>query len=178
MFKKIGKNVKVYPLAKIINPEVISIGDHVIIDDFVFIMGGARTVIGNYAHIASFCSVAGGGEFIMDDFSGLSSGCRIFTGSDDFSGTSLTNPAIPPEFREVKRSFVSIKRHAILGPNVVVLPGVTIGEGTAVLANSVIRKDTEPWSIMTGNPVRIAMRRPKEKILEMEKRLYGSIKPR
>ena len=32
-FKKIGQNVKIYPLAKILNPEVISIGNNVIIDN-------------------------------------------------------------------------------------------------------------------------------------------------
>jgi len=41
-FKKVGKNARIYPLTKILNPEVVSIGDNVIIDDFVLIMGGAR----------------------------------------------------------------------------------------------------------------------------------------
>jgi galactoside O-acetyltransferase len=36
-FRKIGDNVRIFPLAKILNPEVISIGSNVIIDDFVFV---------------------------------------------------------------------------------------------------------------------------------------------
>jgi acetyltransferase-like isoleucine patch superfamily enzyme len=175
-FKKVGKNVKIYPLAKILNPEMISIGDNVIIDDFVFLDGKQETKIGNYVHIASFCSITGGGRFIMEDFSGLSSGCRIFTGSEDFSGSSLTNPTIPTQFRKVTRSFVIIKRHVILGANVVVLPGVTIGEGAAIGANSLITKDIEPWTINIGSPVRVLKERPKEKILEMEKRLREKYK--
>jgi carbonic anhydrase/acetyltransferase-like protein (isoleucine patch superfamily) len=64
-FAKVGRDVIVWPLAKIVSPEVISIGDSVIIDDFVFLMGGARTSIGSFVHIASFTSVTGGGEFVM-----------------------------------------------------------------------------------------------------------------
>ena len=171
-FRAIGNNVKIYPLAKILNPEVISIGNNVIIDDFVFLMGGKETKIGNYVHIASFCSITGGGKFIMEDFSALASGCRILTGTDDFSGASLTNPTIPSEFRNVIRSFVIIKKHAILGANVVVLPGVTIGEGAAIGACSFVTKDIEPWTSNFGSPARVLKKRPKEKILEFEAKLY------
>jgi len=170
-FRRIGTNVKIYPLTKILNPETISIGNNVIIDDFVFLDGRRETRIGDYVHIASFCSITGGGRFIMEDFSGLSSGCRIFTGSEDFSGSSLTNPTIPSEFRNVTRSFVIIKKHGLLGANVVVLPGVTIGEGAAIGANSLIIKDVEPWTINIGNPTRILRERPRDKILEMEMKL-------
>ena len=171
-FQKIGKTVRIYPLAKILNSEVISIGNNVIIDDFVFLMGGEETKIGNYVHIASFCSITGGGRFIMEDFSGLSSGCRIYTGTEDFSGLSLTNPTIPPEFRNVIRAFVIIRKHAILGANTVVLPRVTIGEGAAIGANSLVTKDVKPWTICAGSPAKLIKRRPKEKIMEMEKKLY------
>ena len=175
-FKKIGNNVKIYPLAKILDPEVISIGSNVIIDDFVFLMGGKETKIGNYVHIASFCSITGGGVFIMGDFSGLSSGCRIFTGTDDFSSSSLTNPTIPSKFRNVIRSFVMIKKHAILGANVIVHTGVTIGEGAAIGSNSLVLKDVEPWTINIGSPVRVLKKRPKEKIIKMEAKLYEQYK--
>lgn len=36
-FMKIGLNSTVYPTAKICNPELVEIGNNVIIDDFVFI---------------------------------------------------------------------------------------------------------------------------------------------
>ena len=175
-FKKMGKNVRIYPLAKILNPEMISIGDNVIIDDFVFLDGKQETRIGNHVHIASFCSITGGGRFILEDFSGVSSGCRILTGTDDFSGSSLTGPTIPAEFRNVTRSFVVIKKHVILGVNVVVLPGVTIGEGAAIGACSLVAEDVEPWTINIGNPARVLRERPKEKVLEMEKRLWEQYK--
>lgn len=151
--------------------ELISIGDSVIIDDFVFIMGGAKTNIGSFAHIGSFTSITGGGNFVMEDFAGLSSGVRIFTGDEDYLGGGLTNPAVPPPYRIPHRSSVYIKMHAIIGANSVILPGVTIGKGAAIGANSLVTKDCEPWTVYVGSPSKAFRPRPRERILELEAEL-------
>jgi acetyltransferase-like isoleucine patch superfamily enzyme len=164
----------IYDLAKVVNRENLQIGDNSQIDDFVFINAGEKTTIGRYVHIASFCSVIGGGIFVMDDFSGLSCGCRIITASDDFTGAALTNPTVPSEFTQVSKSFVHIGKHAILGTNVVVFPGVTIGEGAAVGAGSIVRKDLLPWTVYAGVDCKKIKDRPFEKIRELEHKLTGS----
>ena len=146
----------------------MTIGDYSQIDDFVFLNCGVRTTLGRFVHIASFCSIVGGGEFEMGDFSGLSAGCRIITGSDDFAGGALTNPTIPPEFTNVKRSSVNIGRHAIIGTNAIVFPGVTIPEGAAVGAGCVVRHSLEPWTIYAGVDCRRMRARRADKILAME----------
>lgn len=171
MLRNCGQDVIIWPMAKIVSPEVITIGDSVIIDDFVLIMGGSRTIIGNFVHIASFTSITGGGELIMEDFSGLSGGIRIYTGNEDYSGNSITNPAVPYPYRIPVRSFVHIKKHAIIGANTVILPGVTIGEGVAIGANSLVTKDCEPWTTYVGSPARPLKDRPREKILALEVQL-------
>ena len=65
--KKCGQEVKIYPLVKIVKPEVIEIGDYSMIDDFTFIYGGKGIKIGRYVHIASFASIisagGAGGEY-------------------------------------------------------------------------------------------------------------------
>ena len=170
-----GQDVTIWPLAKIVMPEVISIGDSVIIDDFVFIMGGARTSLGSFVHIGSFASVTGGGEFIMDDFAGLSGGVRVYTGNEDYTGGCLTNPTVPAPYRIPIRSFVHIKKHAIIGANSVILPGVVIGEGAVVGAHSLVTKDCEPWKIYFGSPAKSIRRRPSEKILSLEARLRAEL---
>jgi acetyltransferase-like isoleucine patch superfamily enzyme len=50
---------------------------------------------------------------------------------------------------------VLIKRGAWLGQNVVVCPGVTIGRGSVVGANSVVTKDIEDYSVAVGAPARV-----------------------
>jgi acetyltransferase-like isoleucine patch superfamily enzyme len=166
-----GRNLRIYAGAKIIGGEFISLGDNVIIDDFVFIYAAAETVIGSHVHLASFCSITGGGSLQMGDFSGLSSGVRVITGSDDFLGGSLTNPTIPAEFRNVRRAAVSIGSHVIIGANAVVLPDIVIGEGAAVGAGAVITRDLAPWGIYAGSPARRLRERPSQTILADAQRL-------
>jgi acetyltransferase-like isoleucine patch superfamily enzyme len=177
-FARVGEDVMVWPLAKITSPEVISIGDSVIIDDFVLFMGGQKSTLHSFIHIGSFSSITGGGELIMEDFSGLSSGVRIYTGNEDYTGGCLTNPAVPAPYRITIRSFVHIGRHCIIGANSVVLPGVTIGEGAAVGANSLVLKDCKPWTIYAGSPCREIRTRPRDEIFRREellrKELYDS----
>lgn len=174
-----GRNVTVWPLAKIISPEVIKVGNNVIIDDFVFLMGGRSTTIGNYVHIASFASITGGGDFCMGDFSGLSSGVRVFTGHEDYRGGIMTNPCVPEPYRKAHRLFVNIGKHAVIGANAVILAGVSIGEGCAVGAGSLVKNDLPPWTICVGTPARPIKDRPRDVILQYERELNDmEMKPR
>ena len=173
-FKLLGQNIKVWPMAKLVNTENISIGHNTIIDDYCLIIAiGSVINIGKFVHIASFCSITGNGGFVMEDFSGLAAGVRISTSDEDYAGgTCLTNPTIPKEYRIIKSKPVIIKKHAIIGTNTVILPGVTVGEGCAVGANSMVTKDLEPWSVYVGTPARKVKTRPSAQILKLEKELF------
>jgi acetyltransferase-like isoleucine patch superfamily enzyme len=46
-----------------------------------------------------------------------------------------------------------------LGANTVVLPGVTIGKGAVVGANSVVAKDVDPYAVVAGAPAKLLKRR-------------------
>lgn len=41
-----------------------------------------------------------------------------------------------------------------IGENVTILPGVHIGDGAIIGANSVVSKDVKPYSIVAGNPIK------------------------
>lgn len=165
-------DVKTFEYTKIIGLENIEFGKHIIIDDFVLIYGKEKITIGNYVHIASFSSISGGGEFIMEDFSGLASGCRIITGSDDFKDWGFGNPTIDNQFRNSKTGKVRIGKFAIIGTNSTILPDVTIGEGVAVAANSLITKNLDPWGIYVGN--KKVGERNKEEVLKNYERFLAT----
>jgi acetyltransferase-like isoleucine patch superfamily enzyme len=50
---------------------------------------------------------------------------------------------------------ITIQNKVWLGFNVIVLKGVTIGEGAIVGAGSVVTKDVPPYTIVAGNPARL-----------------------
>lgn len=57
-----------------------------------------------------------------------------------------------------------------IGRNVIVLPGVSIGNGAVVGAGSVVTKNVEKYSIVAGNPARpIRYRFTSEQIEKLEK---------
>jgi acetyltransferase-like isoleucine patch superfamily enzyme len=145
------KNVKIYEFARIIGIQNIEFGEHIIIDDFAFIYATNKIKIGNYVHIAGFSSITGGEKVFFEDFSCLSWGARIFTGTDDFTGSGFGNSTVPEEYRNARRAPVCIGRFVIVGANSVILPGVTIGEGSTVGANSVVSRNLEPWGVYLGN---------------------------
>ncbi|MFH1011480.1 MAG: acyltransferase [bacterium] len=171
-FAQRGKNVTLYPYVVFVNPSNIHLKDHVIISEFCWLHGGLKTIIGNFIHISYFSSIAGGGLCIFEDFVGLSAGVRVITGSELIHGEGLTNPTIPREYRAVSRSFVHLEKHVFLASDVVVHPGVTIGEGAVIGSNSVVTKDIEPWTINVGIPAKPVGKRPSEKMKRLEEQLY------
>ena len=167
-FRSIGQDVTIWPQVKVIRPDRITLGNSVMIDDFVFLDGGTNTVLGDFIHLAVSSSVCGGGELIMDDFSGVSGGVRIYTGNDDYFGGSITHPDIPFPYRTPIRGYVHIGKFVIIGANAVILPDVKIGEGAAVGACSVVTRDLLPWMIYAGHPARAIGPRPSAKLQELE----------
>ena len=168
-FKKIGKNVEIGRNVYFRYPDLIEIGDNVIIDDFCYFTAALQ--IESFIHIGPHCSIIGGklGKLIMENFSGLSAGCRIICSSDDYLGSGLTNPTIPEKYHaEVKHTTIIIQKHAVLGTNTIVHPGITIGEGSAIGSGSLVTKNTEPWSVYRGVPAIKVKERDKDKILQNE----------
>lgn len=166
-FKSLGKNVKISDRASIYNADQIEIGDYSRIDDFCVISGKIK--IGRNVHIAPYCLVAGGEKgIIFEDFSGLAYQVQVFTQSDDYSGQTMTNPTVPAEFKKEAKRTVFIGRHSIVGAGSIIMPGVSLNEGTSVGAMSLVRKSTEAWSIYLGNPSKKIKDRKKD-LLELER---------
>ncbi len=175
-FASAGEGVEIFEPVAILRPERITLRNHIIISEFCYLAGGLGVHIGNFVHLAAHSSISGGGCFIIEDFSGLSAGARVITGTDDFLGQGIPAPAIPAainhKYRKVTRSLVHLKRHSLLGTNVVVFPGVTIGEGAVVGAGSVVTRDLEPWGVYLGAPARRVKDRPPTRVVSLGERVY------
>ena len=163
-FKSIGKSVKISDKASIYNCNQIEIDDYSRIDDFCVISGKIK--IGRNVHITPLCIIAGGVPgVIIESFSTLAYNCKIFSQSDDYSGSSMTNSTIPKKFKKENFNKVLIEKHSIIGAGSIVMPGVTIAVGTAVGANSLVLSSTSPWEICAGSPARKIKSRKKDLLL-------------
>ena len=165
------EGVKTFEFTKIIGLENIEFGKNIIIDDFTLIYASGKIKIGNYVHIACFASITGGAELILEDFVAISQGCRILTGTDDFIDGGFGNSTIDEKYRNTKREPVKICKFCIIGANSVILPGVTVGEGATVGANSVVTKDLKPWGVYIGN--KRIKERNKDEVLKNYHRFLG-----
>ncbi len=159
--KYLGPKVKIYELAKIIHPEVVSIGEGTQIDDFTLINGGQGIELGRYNHIASFVSIVGGGKLITGDYVGIAAGARIITGTDHYGEGKRISPLVPLEQRHLILGTVILEKDVFIGTNAVVHPNVRIGEGAIIGSNSLVLKDVEPWTVNVGSPCRVVGQRPK-----------------
>jgi galactoside O-acetyltransferase len=95
-------------------------------------------------------------HLIIEEFVAISAGTKIICSSDDPQGTGLFGPAsIPAEYTNQKIvKPIVLKRFVSIAVNSVVMPGVTMAEGSFLGPNSFLRKNTEPWTIYFGNPAR------------------------
>ena len=131
--------------------ENLSIGNHTQIQSNVmFHLGGMEwclnqgsLVIGEKGLISPNCvfyAAGPGGIQIGNNFD-CAPGVKIFSSSSNYN------------YREEKIFLpVNIGNDVILYSNVVVSPGVTIGDGAVVLASSVVTVDVPPYTVYGGVP--------------------------
>lgn len=167
-FATLGHNVLISDKASIYNCASIVIGSHVRIDDFCVLSAGVGGIhIGNNVHIAVYSSLVGAGKISLDNFSGLSARVSIYSSSDDYSGAVLTNPTVPAEFTHVVHADVTIGRHSIIGTGSIVLPGVTLEEGVAIGALSLVKANCQAFGVYAGTPARRIAERKRD-LLQLE----------
>lgn len=169
--KKCGENVTIGKTVRIRNPELVEIGDNVIIDDFVYISG--NVVLGDYVHIASSATLSASKSSItFKCFSGISSGVRVYAGSSNYMKACLDLPTIPEQYTYgAIYKEVILDKFCLIGANTVVLPGVELPEGTVCSANMILKPSKyTSWSVITDN--KIYPRKGKDLILSQVSNFY------
>lgn len=151
-FGHLGKNVLISRNATFYDRSKIWIGNNVRIDDFCLLSGNIK--IGSNIHIGAYCALYGSHGIVMEDYSGLSPKCVIFSATDDFGGDFFISPMQPSEFTNVTGGPVHIKRFCQLGACTVVMPDISIEEGTVTGTFTLVNKDLPGWSIYIGIPAK------------------------
>lgn len=122
-----------------LTPRLI-IKDDVQLEDFVHIGVANHVEIGNHVLMASKV-------YISDHNHGF------------YTGEAPSDPEMAPAKRPLDATRkVIIEDNVWLGEFVSVMPGVTIGRGSIIGANSVVTKDIPPYSIAVGAPAKVVKR--------------------
>ena len=159
--KKVGKNVLIDVGVIISGSKNISIDEFTWIDSNCILsaMLGEIT-IGKRIHVAPQCIIAARDKIILEDYVGLSSAVRIYSNTEaPIDGKRMSGPMIPEEMKAFKSAPVTLRKDSFVGSGSVILPGVELGEGAVVGANSVVTKSVEPYVIAAGAPAKAIGRR-------------------
>jgi acetyltransferase-like isoleucine patch superfamily enzyme len=172
-FARIGDDVHFGKNVDIRRPHLVGFGSHVSVDTGAYITTAAE--VGDYVHIGPYVTVIGGPEarLVMRNFTNLAAGCRVICGSDRFMGEGLIGPAsLPDEFKDkMKLAPVVIEDFANVGTNAVIMPGVTLAQGSVIGACSLVTESTEPWTVYAGIPAKPLKARPWQTMVHYAERL-------
>lgn len=174
--KECGMNVIIGKTVRIRYPELVSIADNVIIDDFTYI--STTLVISDYVHIAAGCKIIGGqgASASLGSFSTLAPNVVLAAGSDDYK-SGIAGPHVPIAFKkDLEIGSIVIGKHSIVGANTTVLPNVTFFDGASVGAQSLVKNSLNAWSLNAGVPSKEIGKRDKNNILKLERMFKANLK--
>lgn len=165
-FAVYGKNILVSRKCSIYNANKIILGNNIRIDDFCILSG--KIILHDFIHISAYTALYGGTDGIeINSFSSLSSRVSVYSMTDDFTGQGLFSPLLPDEYRNVTSSTVYIDKYVLVGSTSIILPGITLAEGSSFGAFSLIKYNSVPWTINVGIPTKIIKTRS-QNLLELE----------
>jgi galactoside O-acetyltransferase len=166
--KKLGKNSIIGKTVRIRYPELVSIGDNCIIDDFTYI--STQLTLENYSHISSGCKFIGGkkSSVSMGMLSTTAPNVVLAAGNDDYV-SGIGSPLIPNQFKgNTVHGKINLNELTIIGSNSVILPNVNVGVGSTLGALSLANQDLESWYVYAGIPAKKIKNREKNQILKLK----------
>jgi len=125
----------------------IHIGEGTEIWSGVRFSGGAmnRIRIGAHCSIPHYAFFVAGDTISIGDDVVFGHGVELYTSDHDPDDPAFSRRDAP----------IQIQNRVWIGSRVIILKGVTIGEGAVVAAGSVVTRDVEPLTIVGGNPARV-----------------------
>lgn len=131
------------------NEGLITIGDHSYIGEGTYISRSSITIGNNV-------TIAWGGTVYDHDSHSLDYMERRKDIDDELNDIRNGRNFIQnKDWSNVNSKPIVIKDDAWIGMNVIILKGVTIGEGAIVGAGSVVTKDVPAWTVVAGNPAKV-----------------------
>ena len=127
--------------------------------------------LNDYLRIGKFCHISSNVKFIMNaanhtytNFTTYGFGFLGNGWSSDSKDSNYKKLGYPSD--HVIKGDIVIGNSVWLGYDSLILPGVTVGDGSVVGARSVVTKNVPPYTIVAGNPARIIKRLFTDEVVE------------
>lgn len=120
------------------------------------------TFLGSNVHFNGM-QITGGGEVKIGDNFHSGTGCLIITQNHNFNH----GEAIPYDSSYIVKD-VTISDNVWLGSRVIILGGVSIGEGAIIQAGSVVVTDIPAFAIAGGHPAKVFSHRDVEHYMKLK----------
>jgi virginiamycin A acetyltransferase len=104
---------------------------------------------GNSLKIGKYCAIAGNLTVITSN--------HIMNKPN--IQAKLQNDYFQDGMDDVSKGGVVIGNNVWIGLHVIILPGVTVGDGAVIGAGSIVTKSIEPFTIVAGNPAKVIRKR-------------------
>lgn len=162
---------KIYPnenikqicfIKNIIKNPNIQVGDYTYYDnvdgaeDFESHVTHHYDFIGDKLIIGKFCAIAKGIEFVMNGANHRMNSVTTYPFNIMGNGWEKLLPSL--DDLPLKGDTI-IGNDVWIGQNVTVMPGIHVGDGAIIAANSVVTKDVPAYHIVGGNPAKIIKKR-------------------
>jgi len=159
-----GYDKEIYVKPTIRNPNIL-VGEFTYIADSEFESHVTHHYpwLGDKLVIGRFCQIAAGVEFVMNGANHQMNAVSTFP-FYTLEGWNMKPPAM--EDLPLKGDTV-IGNDVWIGQNAVILPGVHVGDGAIIGANSVVGSDVAPYTIVVGNPAKVLRKRFDEELIDL-----------
>ena len=136
------------------------VGEHSVLERDVRLVGAENIEIGEYVYIRYGCRLyAQGAPLRIGRGTVLSYNVQIFTRNHNYDSPDLKYLPYDERFHDEP---VTIGEYVWIGANVMIMPGVHVGDGAVLAAGAVVTKDVPECAVVGGNPARILKYRDKE----------------
>lgn len=151
-------------LKNVITAPNIQVGDYTYYDDPVDPTGFEKNNVlfnwpefGDRLIIGKFCAIASGVQFIMGPANHRTGSVTTYPFA--VMGGAWTDNT-PPHLEQLPfKGDTVVGNDVWIGRNSVILPGIRIGDGAIIAAESVVTRDVAPYTVVGGNPARLCKSR-------------------
>lgn len=157
-FAHFGRRTVLMLPVRVAGEQRISIGDDVFIGSGSWLQTlrderhtAIAISVGNGSSIAGACVISAVEEVILEEEVLLAR--NVYISDHMHRHTDTRTPILHQGLDRIQP--VRVKKGAWLGQNVVVCPGVTIGTGAVIGANSVVTRDIPDFAVAVGAPARV-----------------------